>query len=199
MFSFSLRRRAVLIFLLLVGAALLGSCKTLREVANLKNVRFRIDRVARAQLAGVSLDGIQSYDDLGGMDVARLGSSLSDGRLPLSFTLHLEAENPESNDADARLTAMDWTLFLKDRETLSGTLDREVVLPPGQPTDVPVDLQLDLVRFFDDNLQQLVALATAIGGEGPPANVKLKVQPTIQTRLGPMKYPSPITVVSEDV
>jgi hypothetical protein len=74
-----------------------------------------------------------------------------------------------------------------------------VVLPPGAPTDVPVDVELDLVEFFDENLRGLVDLATAISGDGPPQNVKLEVQPTIQTRLGPMQYPKPIIVVSEDV
>ena len=190
-------RTALLLVLLAVGG--LAGCQILREVSNLKDVRLRIDRVTGAQLAGISLAKVQSYDDLGGMDVARLGAALADGRLPLSFTLHVEATNPESNTLNARLTKMDWTLLLEERETVSGTFDREVVLRPGIPTDVPVDVQLDLATLFDENLQQLVDLATAVGGEGPPTNVKLKVQPTIQTRLGPMRYPNPITVVSEEV
>jgi hypothetical protein len=100
---------------------------------------------------------------------------------------------------DARLTAMDWTLFLQDRETVSGTFRQEIVMPPGTPTDIPIDIELDLIRFFDENLRGLVDLATALGGQGPPTNVKLKVQPTIQTQVGPMRYPNPITVVSKDV
>lgn len=191
------RPGAFLLFLFAV-AGLVG-CQTLREVSNLKEVRFRIDRVTDAQLAGVPLTRVRSYDDLGGMDLARLGSALADGRLPFSFNVHVEATNPESNSLNARLTRMEWTLLLEDRETISGTFDREVVLRPGAPTEVPIDVQLDLASVFDQNLQQLVALAAAVGGEGPPANVKLKVQPTIQTRLGPMQYPSPITVVSKEV
>lgn len=185
--------------LLVTVTALLGGCRAVREVSNLKEVRFRIDRVTDAQLAGISLNGIQSYQDFRGLDIARLGSALAEGRLPLSFQLHVEATNPENNTVNARLTNMDWTLFLEDRETVSGTVERTIVLPPGEPTGVPVDVSLDLAELFDENLQQLVALATAVAGEGPPTNVKLKVQPTIQTRLGPMRYPSPITVVSKDV
>lgn len=197
---FSLRATwltATILVVLVVG--LLGGCRAFREVSTLQDVRFRIERVSDAQLAGISLTGIQSYEDYGGMDIARLGSALAEGRLPLSFQLHVEATNPENNSVNARLTNMDWTLLLDDRETVSGTLERTIVLPPGQPTDVPVDVSLDLAKVFDENLQQLVALATAVAGEGPPTNVKLKVQPTIQTRLGPMRYPSPITVVSKDV
>jgi len=184
---------------MLLSTGVLTGCQTLREVANLRNVEFRIDRVNRARLAGVNIDRLDSYSDLSGGDAARLGAAMSRGELPLSFTLNLEATNPEENSVNARLTRMDWTLFLQDQETVSGTFQREVVLSPGAPTDIPLDIQLDLISFFDENLRGLVDLATAVGGDGPPTNVKLKVQPTIQTRMGPMQYPSPITVVSKDV
>lgn len=183
----------------LIGLLSVGACTTLREVANLSKVDFQIDRVSEARLAGVNVQRVRSFEDLSTRDVLRLGASLSEDTLPLSFTLHVEATNPASNDVDARLARMDWTLLLEDQETLSGTFDREVVLSPGEPTGIPIGLELDLVRFFDDNLQGLVDLALAVGGDGPPQNVKLRVQPTINTRLGPIRYPSPITVVSEDV
>lgn len=188
-----------LLLLAVLGTGLMTGCQTLREVSNLRDVQFRIDRVSEADLAGVSIDRLRSYNDLSGADIARLGASFAQGDVPLSFQLHLEAENPESNDVNARLTEMDWTLLLNDRETITGTFDQEIVLSPGEPKDIPVGIQLDLIEFFDDNLRGLVDLAAAVGGEGPPTNVKLKVQPTIQTRLGPMRYPNPITVVSEQV
>lgn len=187
------------VLLLVLTVGFLTSCQTLREVASLKDVQFRIDRASDARLAGVNLSGVQSYEDLRGVDVARLGAAVADGELPLSFTLHVSAENPSTNSVNARLTQMDWTLLLNDQETISGIFDQEVVLPPGTPKEVPVSIELDLIDFFDQNLQGLVDLATAVGGEGPPTNVSLRVQPTIRTRLGPMKYPTPITVVSRDV
>ncbi|MFB6246965.1 MAG: hypothetical protein ABEL97_00165 [Salinibacter sp.] len=183
--------------LLLIGG--LTSCQTLRQVTNLKDVQFRIDRATDARLAGINLGEVQSYQDLSGADVARLGAALSNGELPLSFTLHVSARNPSTNSVSARLTQMDWTLLLNDQKTIDGTFDREVVLPPGTPKDVPVDIKLDLIDFFDENLRGLVDLASAVGGEGPPANVSLRVQPTVQTPIGRMKYPTPITVVSKEV
>jgi len=193
-FSYCLRGLAVV---LLVGG--LVSCQSLREVANLKDVRFRIDRATDARLAGVRLEEVQSYEDLGGADVARLAAAVSRGEVPFSFRLQVEAENPSSNGVNARLTKMDWTLLLDERETISGIFEREVVLPPGTPKEVPVDVKLDLVEFFDENLQGLVDLATAVGGDGPPSKVQLRVQPTVRTPFGQMKYPNPITVVSKDV
>lgn len=191
------------LWLVIVGVGLLvgglTGCATLREVANLRKVDFVIDRVAEGRLAGVPLTKLRSYEDLSARDALRLGASLSDGTLPLAFTLHLQATNPSSNDVNARLTEMDWTLLLEDQETVSGIFAREVVLPPGEPRDVAIGVELDLVQFFDDNLRELVNLASALQGEGPPQTVKLRVQPTVNTRLGPVKYPSPITVVSTEV
>lgn len=195
----SFRSRILAGVLLFLGMGLLTACQTLREAANLKNVRFRIDRVSDTRLVGIRLGEVNSYNDLSGMDVTRLGSALLRGELPLSLTLHVSTRNPEGNGVDARLTKMDWTLLLQDRETISGTFDREVVLEPGAPSDVPIRLTPKLIDFFDENLRGLVDVATAVVGEGPPQNVKLEVQPTIQTRGGPMEYPKPITVVSEDV
>ena len=174
------------------------SCTALREVSNLRKVQFAIDRVSEARLAGVDASRLQSYEDLRSTDVLRLGAALSEGELPFAFTLHLQATNPSSNDVNARLTEMDWTLFLQDQETVPGRFEQEVVLPPGEPTDVAFRIELNLVRFFDDNLRGLVNLASAVRGDAPPQTIKLKVQPTVAPSLGPVQYPSPITVVSKE-
>lgn len=190
-------------WLALLGAGLLvlsiAGCTALREVSNLRKVQFAIDRVSNPRMAGVDLSGFESYEDLRTTDVLRLGSSLSDGELPMAFTLNVEATNPSSNSANARLTAMDWTLLLEDEETVAGRFEQEVVLPPGEPKKVAVGVELDLVRFFEDNLRGLVNLASVIVRNEPPQTIKLRVQPTVNTKLGPIEYPSPITVVSNRV
>lgn len=190
-------------YLVLLGVGLLiwsvTGCTALREVANLRKVQFAIDRVSNPRLAGVDVSGIESYSDLRTTDVLRLGSSLSEGKLPMAFTLHLEATNPASNSVDARLTEMDWTLLLEDQETVTGRFEREIVLSPGEPTDVPIQVDLDLLRFFDDNLRSLVTLTSAVVQGEPPQTIKLQVQPTVTTRLGRFEYPSPITVVNKAV
>ena len=187
------------VIILAVSVVLLPGCKSLQEVANLRNVDFAIDRVAQPRLAGIDVANVRSYEDVGATDMLRLSAAIADGELPLSFTLHLDAQNPASNSMNARLTQMDWTLMLDDRETISGTFNREVVLRPGEPTDIPIDVSLDLVRFFDDNLRDLVDLALAVGGDGEAQNVKLKARPTIRTAMGPMRYPGQITIVNEEV
>lgn len=180
-------------------AVLISGCQTLREVSNLRKVDFQLDRVSDARLAGVSLDDVRSYNDIGATDMLRLSAAIADGEMPLQFTVHVGARNPAENNQNARLTQMDWRLFLNDRETIAGRFDREVVIPPGEPTDIPIGMELDLVEFFDGNLREIVNLALAIGGEGEPTNVKLRARPTVQTSIGPIRYPNEILIVNEDV
>ena len=197
-----MQRLARLFPLLIAVLALstLPSCKTLQEIASLRDVRFAIDRVADAQLAGVNLSRVRSYEDLSPTDVLRLGRAASRQTAPLAFTLHLTAENPPSNSVTARMVQMDWTLLLEDRETVSGTFNDNIALAPGEPTDVPISIQLDLVEFFGNNLRDLVELALAVSGEGGEAKqVQLQAIPTIETPLGPIRYPQPITIVNREL
>ena len=182
--------------LVLAGAG----CQTLREIAALRNVAFAIDRVTDARLAGIDVQRLRSYDDLSLSDGARLARALLNKELPLDFQLHLSAENPPDNPVQARLVKMDWTLLLDDQETISGVFDDTIVLPPGQPTDVPIPIHLNLVDFFEHGVEDLVELALSVAGQGgEPKRIKLQATPTIDTQLGPIRYPQPIVIVSKEV
>jgi hypothetical protein len=92
---------------------------------------------------------------------------------------------------------MRWTLFLEDTETVSGEIEQEYELPPGRPTDIPVDVELDLFDFFERSGPDLVDLALNLAGAGgAPKQVSVRASPTINTALGPITYPQPITIVS---
>lgn len=185
---------------MVLTAMVLSGCAMLQQIAALRQVDFGIDRVADGRLAGVSLDRVRSYQDLTAIDVARIGTALARGTVPLEFTLHLSALNPADNSVAARLIAMDWTLLLEDRETIAGRLEREIVLEPGIVSDIPLAIALDLSDFFQRNARDLAELALSVAGAGgAPKQVALRAQPTIQTSLGPIRYPQPITIVSGQV
>ena len=181
-------------FLLSAVAALPG-CRALRQVANLRQVDFAIDDVERAQLAGIRLDDVRDPDDVNFRDLGRLGTALAQGELPMEFTLMLGAENPSANGRTARLVGMDWTLLLEDRETISGTFNENVRLPAGQVTTVPIEMRLDLLDFFDRGGRDLLELALNVAGiGGEPKDVRLRARPRIDTPVGPIEYPRPITI-----
>jgi len=191
--------RLVLSWLLLLCLAA-GGCATLSQVTALSKVRFDLDRVTGSTLAGVRLEGKGSYRDLDATDLSRLASAVASRHVPLEMTVHLNAQNPASNPVAARLLQLDWTLLVKDKETISGRLSQEFILPPGEPTDVPVAMQLDLWEFFArDGAEDLFTLAQSVAGAGAPTSISLRATPTIQTSVGPIRYPGPITIVHEQV
>jgi len=178
----------------------LTGCATLQQIAALRDVDFSVDRVTNVRLAGVDLSGVRSYRDLGITDIGRLTLAVSQGELPMDFRLHLTAENPADNSVDARLVRMDWTLLLQGRETISGVFADETLLRRGQPTDVPIMMSLDLVDFFTGSAQDLVELALSLSGQGgSPTEVTLRATPSVDTALGPIRYPRPITIVSREI
>jgi hypothetical protein len=198
--SQDLARRVAALTALAGSMTLAASCAALQQIAALRQVDFDIDRVAAARLAGVDVQRLTSYEQLGPLDVARVGAAIARGELPFEFDLHLSALNPPDNNVAARLIQMDWTLLLEDRETISGRVDREIVMQPGVPHDIAIPIRLDLIDFFDTNARDLVDLALSVAGAGgSPRRVSLRAVPTIQTSLGPIRYPQPIVIVSRQV
>ena len=188
---------------LAVGVILLSTaigCATLQQMASLRNVDFALDRVSDLRLSGIDVGSVRSFDDLSFLDAGRLVLALSRNELPMDFRLHLRAENPAENSTEARMVQMAWTLLLQDRETLSGVLENEILLPPGEPTDVPLAISLNLMEFFEGSAQDLVELALSLAGQGgAPKEVALRATPVINTPLGPIRYPGPITILSREV
>ncbi|MDZ4701730.1 MAG: hypothetical protein SH809_18605 [Rhodothermales bacterium] len=194
-----MNRSFALLTLLLVWPALSG-CQTLKEIANLRQVDFSLDRLSGLNLAGVPLDNMRSYRDLSAGDLFKLTTAVARRDLPLRFNLHVAALNPETNSVVARMVRMDWTLFLEDRETISGVVNQEQVLNPGQVVDIPVAIDLELLSFFDKNAQDLVDLVLSLSGQGgAPKNVRLQAVPVIDTVVGPIRYANPIMIVNREV
>ncbi|MBE2187059.1 MAG: hypothetical protein IAE99_09835 [Rhodothermales bacterium] len=174
-------------------------CAQLSALSNLAQVKFSLDGAQNVSLAGVSLDRVGTYRNIGGADLLRLGTALATGRMPLSMTLLVGAENPSSNPVSTRLVSMDYQVLLDDRQAFQGVVNDPVALSPGQTTRIPISAQTDLMQLVGGNLQQLVDLALAVAGNGAGPRLKVVVQPSIQTPLGAIRYPNPITIVSGNV
>ena len=183
---------------LLVATA--GGCASLQQVLALRNVDFHIRGVSDVRLAGVDLSGVRGYEGLSLSDAARLAQAISARDLPMELSLRLVGDNPAENPTDARLLRMDWTLLLDERETVSGVFEEEVVMPAGASTEFPLTVDLDLIDFFEGTAPDLLELALAIAGQGGETKeVTVLATPTIDTALGPMRYPGPVTIARREM
>lgn len=171
-------------------------CATLNQMAAVRRVDFSLEGARGTSLGGVRIDSVRSYSDLSALQVARLAALVAQGKLPLETDLQVLASNPADN-VQARLMGMDWTLFLDDHETVSGSFSGDQALPPGDPVTVPVHVRVDLIDAVGGQLDDLVNLALAVAGAGEPTRVRLEAIPSIETPLGPIRYPAPVRIERE--
>ncbi|HEY6221880.1 MAG TPA: hypothetical protein VIX13_05025 [Candidatus Eisenbacteria bacterium] len=182
----------------ILAVLLLGSiigCATAKEMIALRQVEFRFDRLSGARVAGIGLDRIHSYSDVTPVDLARLAIAVASKDAPLDLTVHIVGLNPETNTTTARLVAMDWAYLVDDRDIVSGRLTDPYTFVPGQPRDVPILVTFNLAKAFDGDAAALLNTALALAGQRTSEHkVSLRISPTVDTSLGPIRYPTPITI-----
>ena len=189
----------------LLGAALVivsfaAGCSTLRGVEALRQVDFTLDRVADVHVAGVAVRDVHSVDELDTAQGAQLAAAALMGDLPLDCTVVLRATNPPTNAVTAELLRMDWTLLLDGRKAAAGRMDRRYSIAPGETQDIAVPVAVNLGDLLRHHGPRLLRLALALAGEGSsPVDVTLRVVPLIDTPLGTMRSPIPITIMRKTI
>ena len=188
--------RSAPFFAVALGVLLLiPGCTTLQQLNALRSVDFELDRLSNGLVAGVDLDRLRDGRSLSPSDVARLGAAAARGSVPLRFTLHVGAENPADNPIAAQLVSLDWTLFLDGTETIQGVYNDTRQIQPGTTADLPIDMELDLARFFGGNAADLAQLVGNIAGvSSQRQTVRLEARPTVSTQFGPISYPGVISI-----
>jgi hypothetical protein len=192
--SLVLLARGALVALVLAAAAMPG-CAALEQFAALRQVEFQFDRVSDVYLAGVRVSGANGYGDIGALDVARLAAAVATHNVPLDLVVHVRGTNPQANTVTARMLKLGWTFFVEDRQVVDGQLSQSYAFEPGRPVDVPVAVRFNAYDEFGGGAKSLFELGLAIAGvSGYAKEIRADLVPTIDTSLGPMRYPTPITV-----
>ena len=177
-----------------------AGCSTLQQLAALRQVGFALVGVQGGRLAGIDIAKLVSGTRLSVLDYGKLSVALARQDVPLDFLVNVEALNPAENKVTAKMIRMGWALYLNEKETINGVVDTAVVMEPGKPVIMPMRMRVNLVQFFNGPAQDLVDLAAAVAGLNPdPTKISIKASPTIETPLGPLSYPNPITIVSRTI
>jgi LEA14-like dessication related protein len=205
-------KRKLFIYTLIVfiSAIFFVSCQVLKDISatvnNLQRVEFKLGDVSNFNVAGLPLSNKSKISDFGLRDAAKLTSAFAKKQLPASFTLGLNAKNPNDGSntsvkTKATISNIDWVLYIDEVKTINGIINDNIVVPEsGQTTTIPLNMNLDLYDFFGNKgYDRLINLALAIGGvNGSSSKIKLDISPTISTAIGPIKYPGRITVVNTE-
>ncbi len=187
-----------------------SGCATLQQIqdtlVNIKRLQFKLDSVAPGSLAGVNLAAIDSPTKLNIPDGLKLVNAFKQKSLPLSMTLNVAAKNPNdgtggSPQKSALLKALAWTLKIDGKETISGDIPNPIEVPgTGQATVIPLQMSLDLYKFFSDQgYDSLLNLALAVAGQkGSTARITLTAVPTVSVAGIALKYPGQVEIVDKE-
>ena len=198
-------KKYILLFVIL-GTIILGGCASISDaVTNAQRLQWKLGNVSGMNVSGVDISRVSSLSSINPLDLIKLTTAVGSGKLPTSFTLNLLAKNPEGqggakNSTDV-IKSVAWRLLIDNAETITGNVSGPVTIPGvGQTATIPVAINIDLMQFFkNEGLQNLVGLALGIGGKsGSASRLSLKIQPTIDTFLGPITYPGEITVIDKE-
>jgi LEA14-like dessication related protein len=187
--------------LLIAAMMMTSSCSVLEqasELSSLSKCEFRLKNVQNPTLAGIEISKIDSADDLGLMDYARLTSAIASNNLPLSFLLNVESRNP--NTKIAAMNRMNWILYVDDIEMTSGLVNQRVEIPPGGGSAIiPVNINVNLMEVLQgESGEALLNFGFNIAGSGErPTRILMKLKPTIYVGSNEIEYPGYINVKTE--
>lgn len=180
---------------LAVAALATAGCATIQQIAALRRVTFAFQSVSDVRIAGVHVEDGSSFTRLGLADAARIAAAVAAREVPLDLVAHVSATNPRENTVKASMVGLDWTFFVEDRRMLSGALTRIVAIEPGATADVPLPVRFELLSLANGGARDLYDLALGIAGQGSAQkDLRLELVPTIETPMGPMRFPSPVIV-----
>jgi hypothetical protein len=189
--------KRTLAFLFVILA--LASCtvvKQIQQATSMSQCEFKLNDVQDIRLAGVLVQNIKSASDLNFSDGARLAAALTSNTLPLTFTLNVEAHNP--NEQTAGLNRLEWILLIDDIEMVNGVNETPVSIQGKGSTVIPLSMNIDLRKALSGKSgQAMMNFALNLSGaNGVPTRIKLKAKPTILVGRFPLSYPGYITVTS---
>jgi hypothetical protein len=198
-----LKNKFLYALVLLIITSLTG-CSVYQTFVNISRIQFKLGTVGNFTLNGVNLSSKTKLSDFSSLEILRISSAVANGTLPVSFTLNVQAKNPNDGtggypNTNATIDDFPWRLFINDKKTISGGLNNPVSVPgTGQITNIPLRIDIDLVKFYQNkSYDDLINLALAIGGsKGSSSDLTLYAQPTVSTAIGPIKYPNELRIVS---
>lgn len=193
-----------LISLLLVIVFLSG-CSVFKTLENVSRLKYKIHSAVDYKVLGIRIDNKKSIKDFNSIEMLRLSSGILKGSLPLTFSLNIEAKNPNDGTGgypttDLTLESFPYKLFINDKEIITGDIESPVYVPgKGESTLIALNIEFDIAKSFKEkSLDDILSLLLNLGGVGgSTSNLKLLVRPAIGTPIGKINYPNEVTVVDK--
>lgn len=190
---------------LLIIFSVLSGCSILKTMENISRLKYKIHSALDYKILGIDVKGKKSIKDFNSIEMLKLSSGLLKGTLPLTFTLNIEAKNPNDGSGgyprtDLTLESFPYKLFVNDKEIITGNISQPLNVPGiGESTLIKLNIEFDLAKSVKEkSLDDVLSLLLNLGGlGGSTSNLKLLVKPVVGTPIGSINYPNEITIVDK--
>ncbi len=191
--------KKVLVIVLL--AATFTSCEQLAQIANqaaqvmnLKNCTFDVDNISNINMLGINLSNGMSQSNLNASQLIKVTNSLMNKKLPVTFNVNLDVDNP--NSIAASLGKMDYIISLNNKQVISSTFTDGFSIPANSSGKVAIPISTDLFQLFSgETADAILNLAFKLAGaKSDPVNLGVQVKPYIKVNNQSLAYPDYITI-----
>jgi len=194
------------LFLLSITLILITTnCSVYETMVNLSRLQFKLGTVNNFTVNGINISNKKTLNDFNPLEILNLTQAIASGKLPASFTLNVEAKNPNDGSGgypktNATLKEFPWRLEVDNVETISGNIGSPVTVPgSGEIQNIPLTMNIDLIEFFGNKgYENLLNLALTLGGQqGSSSKLALFATPTVTSPIGDIRYPGEIKIVEQ--
>ena len=145
-------------------------------------------------MLGIDLSKGMTKENLNVSQLLSLTNAVMSRKLPVTFNINLNVENP--NSIAASMAKMDYIVSLNGKQVVSTTLNQSVNVPANSSNMVSIPITTDLFQLFSgESADAIVNLAFKLAGaNSDPVNLGLKVKPYITINNSQLAYPDYITL-----
>lgn len=194
-------RKIVKIIAILMLTASFTACEELAQIANqaaqtmnLKNCTFDVTGINNINMLGINLSNGMDQSNLNAAQLLKVTNSLMNKKLPVTFNVNLDVNNP--NSIAASLGKMDYIIALNDKEVISSTFTNGFSINPNSKGQIAIPISTDLFQLFSgETADAILNLAFKLAGaKSDPVNLGVKIKPYIKVNNQSLAYPNYISI-----
>ena len=189
------------IIVIMMIVASFSACEQLSHIANqaaqvinLKNCTFDVTGISNINMLGIDLSKGMNKSSLNPTQLINVTNSLFNRRLPVSFNVNFDVDNP--NSIAASLSKMDYIISLNDKQVISSTFSDGFSIPANSSGKVSIPISTDLFQLFSgETADAILNLAFKLAGaQSNPVNLGVQIKPYIKVNDQSLAYPDYITI-----
>jgi len=170
------------------------SCRSAKEAKALKDCSYSFSSISDLKVGTISMQGKQSFKDLGSAETIGISQLLMTKQLPISLTANIAITNP--NKKTAGIESLEWILIVHEKEVATGNITEKIEIKPNEKIILPIPIQTDLSTILKSfSLKEISQLMFNLSDvKGIPLDAKIKIKPSISIGKKQIKTPAYFTI-----